>query len=90
MQKACQKNLTGFKKERQRPTLPLLRSTIGANGLNFSVRDGKRWNPIAIITIRLLSNNLGSNIFDILKEKLIYILLSITVESLRVISIAQL
>ena len=29
------------------PTLH--RSTIGANGLNFSVRDGKRWNPAAIV-----------------------------------------
>ena len=28
---------------------PALRcSTIGAGGLNFSVRDGKRWNPAAI------------------------------------------
>ena len=25
-------------------------STIGASGLNFSVRNGKRWNPIAITT----------------------------------------
>ena len=25
-------------------------STIGANGLNFSVRNGKRWNPVAIVT----------------------------------------
>ena len=25
-------------------------STIGANGLNFSVRYGKRWNPIAVAT----------------------------------------
>ena len=30
---------------------PTLRcSTIGALGLNFSVRDGKRWNPKAIAT----------------------------------------
>ena len=29
-------------KERQRPTLPPTGSTIGAIGLNFSVRDGKR------------------------------------------------
>ena len=29
------------------PTLH--RSTIGASGLNFSVRDGKRWNPAAIV-----------------------------------------
>ena len=30
---------------------PTLRcSTIGAPGLNFSVRDGKRWNPRAIAT----------------------------------------
>ena len=28
----------------------LRRSTIGARGLNFSVRDGKRWNPTAIAT----------------------------------------
>ena len=27
-----------------------LRSTIGVNGLNFSVRNGKRWNPAAIAT----------------------------------------
>jgi len=25
-------------------------STIGVDGLNFSVRDGKRWNPGAIAT----------------------------------------
>ena len=25
-------------------------STIGVNGLNFSVRNGKRWNPVAITT----------------------------------------
>jgi hypothetical protein len=25
-------------------------STIGADGLNFSVRNGKRWNPAAIVT----------------------------------------
>ena len=30
------------------PTLH--RSTIGASGLNFSVRDGKRWDPAAITT----------------------------------------
>ena len=31
-------------------------STIGANGLNFSVRNGKRWSPVAIATlIRLRS-----------------------------------
>ena len=27
-----------------------LRSTIGAGGLNFSVRNGKRWNPATIAT----------------------------------------
>ena len=25
-------------------------STIGAGGLNFSVRNGKRWSPAAIVT----------------------------------------
>lgn len=34
----------------QCPTLPLLRSTIGATRLNFSVRDGKRWITVAIDT----------------------------------------
>ena len=29
---------------------PTVRSTIGAFGLNFSVRNGKRWNPGAIAT----------------------------------------
>ena len=28
-----------------------LRSTIGVTGLNFSVRDGKRWDPGAITTL---------------------------------------
>ena len=26
-------------------------STIGAGGLNFSVRDGKRWSPAAVATL---------------------------------------
>ena len=43
-------------RKRRLPTLPLLRSTIGVVGLNFSVRNGKRWNPNAITTlIRLTS-----------------------------------
>ena len=29
------------------------RSTIGAGGLNFSVRNGKRWNPAAITALNL-------------------------------------
>ena len=40
--------------KRRLPTLPLWRSTIGVTRLNFSVRNGKRWNPCAIATwIRL-------------------------------------
>ena len=35
----------------RRPTLPRVCSTIGADGLNFSVRNGKRWNPHAITTL---------------------------------------
>ena len=37
---------------RQRPTLPgrFQPSTIGAKRLNFCVRDGNRWIPLAIIT----------------------------------------
>ena len=34
----------------------LYRSTIGASGLNFSVRDGKRWYPAAIVTYKVLKN----------------------------------
>ena len=30
-------------------------STIGANGLNFSVRNGKRWSPVAITTLILFA-----------------------------------
>ena len=42
---------------------PALRcSTIGAPGLNFSVRDGKRWNPRAIATWLSLSCPLYWNI----------------------------
>ena len=44
----------GLPLKRRLPTLPLLRSTIGVTRLNFSVRNGKRWNPRAITTwIRL-------------------------------------
>ena len=34
--------------------LSRLRSTIGAGGLNFSVRNGKRWNPAAIAALVFL------------------------------------
>ena len=40
----------GFK-DRRLPTLPPCGSTIGVKGLNFSVRNGKRWIPLAIATI---------------------------------------
>ena len=39
-----------FSKKRRLPTLPRVCSTIGADGLNFSVRNGKRWNPDTITT----------------------------------------
>ena len=38
-------------KRRRLPTLPRVCSTIGAGGLNFSVRNGKRWNPATIATL---------------------------------------
>ena len=38
------------KLKRRLPTLPLVRSTIGVTMLNFSVRNGKRWNLRAIVT----------------------------------------
>ena len=40
--------------KRRLPTLPLLRSTIGVTKLNFSVRNGKRWNLRAIVTLMSL------------------------------------
>ena len=36
---------------RRLPTLPEQTSTIGAGGLNFSVRDGKRWIPRAMAAL---------------------------------------
>ena len=39
-----------FHQKRRLPTLPRVCSTIGADGLNFSVRNGKRWNPDTITT----------------------------------------
>ena len=38
----------------RRPTLPRVCSTIGATVLNFSVRNGKRWNHSAITTGNIL------------------------------------
>lgn len=45
-------NSGGVNKRRQRPTLPRScpRSTIGAGGLNFCVRNGNRCGPTAIVT----------------------------------------
>ena len=39
-----------IKKVWQRPTLPPKGSTIGAEGLNFRVRDGNGWFPFAVVT----------------------------------------
>ena len=41
--------------------LSRLRSTIGVNGLNFSVRNGKRWNPVAIVTLITLYCHIHTN-----------------------------
>ena len=48
---------SGFIGIRRRPTLPgrVQPSTIGAEGLNFCVRDGNRWDPFAITTGNLFS-----------------------------------
>ena len=43
-----------------------LRSTIGVTGLNFSVRDGKRWIPGAITTLMcLLLSQYGGSLNDV-------------------------
>ena len=39
-----------------------LRSTIGAGGLNFSVRDGKRWDPATIATLMITEFKTFKNI----------------------------
>ena len=36
-----------------------LRSTIGVSGLNFSVRNGKRWNPAALGHLKWLMTDLA-------------------------------
>ena len=51
-------------KKKRKPELPLLkggdyllfrfRSTIGVIRFNFSVRNGKRWSPYAVITLNTL------------------------------------
>ena len=50
-------------KKRRLPTLPRVCSTIGAGGLNFSVRNGKRWNPATVATLiwRVPADNGGGN-----------------------------
>ena len=53
-QKPLEKIISSFQAVRigrRLPTLPPVGSTIGVDGLNFSVRNGKRWNPGAIATI---------------------------------------
>ena len=43
-------NSSGSKKKAASYSPALHCSTIGAGGLNFSVRNGKRWDPAAITT----------------------------------------
>ncbi len=54
----------------QRPTLPPKGSTIGAKRLNFSVRNGKRCDPFALIT------NLSLVYLLISKQYLMYMTIS--------------
>ena len=49
--KALKKSLQGSQVKMAASYSPALHcSTIGAGGLNFSVRNGKRWDPAAITT----------------------------------------
>ena len=44
----------------RRPTLPpIAGSTIGAGGLNCSVRDGKRWGPAAVAAMPIARHGRG-------------------------------
>ena len=47
-----------------------LRSTIGVNGLNFSVRNGKRWNPVAIVTLITLYCHIHTNKLSFFSSKI--------------------
>ena len=51
-----------LKKIRRRPTLPLSRpsSTIGAEELNFRVRNGNGWGLFAIATEKIYREVLGA------------------------------
>ena len=56
--------ITGLIKSWQLPTFPLLRSIIGVTRLNFSVRNGKRWNPCAIITCFFILKQILNKFFN--------------------------
>ena len=70
---ACRARTRGNtqEKKRRQPTLPLQktaatysptsRSTIGASGLNFSVRDGKRWDTGAMAAIMTSTRAQGTH-----------------------------
>ena len=51
------RKLSQLKKKRRLPTLPRVCSTIGAGGLNCSVRNGKRWDPATIATLMTIMTN---------------------------------
>ena len=51
-------------------------STIGASGLNFSVRNGKRWNPTAITTWYKVDYWLNKTVFVKLLFRCFVVLLS--------------
>jgi hypothetical protein len=48
----CRVSTRAIKNVWRRPTLPPKGSTIGAEGLNFRVRNGNGWDPFAMITRR--------------------------------------
>ena len=52
---------TGLKRRWRRPTLPLLRSTIGATRLNFSVR---KWEEVDPLCNNHLNKSSAHNRFD--------------------------
>ena len=53
----AQETLSLLMKKRRLPTLPRVCSTIGAGGLNCSVRNGKRWDPATIATLMTIMTN---------------------------------
>ena len=69
--------ILGIKKSRRRPTLPLRcrSSTIGAEGLNYRIRNGNGCGPFAVTTRNFLFYMVPLPVFKDNQGDVIYIIL---------------